>query len=37
MKKTALLLFGLLTAGVALADNHWVGTWGYSPTISGIA
>ena len=33
MKKTALLLLGLLTAGVALADNHWVGTWGTAPQL----
>ena len=33
MKKTALILAGLLTAGVVLAQNHWVGTWGTAPQL----
>ena len=33
MKKTVLFLVCLLTAGVALADNHWVGTWGTAPQL----
>ena len=33
MKKTAFILACLLTAGVACADNHWVGTWGTAPQL----
>ena len=34
MKKIAILLSCLLTAGVALAgDGHWVGTWGTAPQL----
>ena len=33
MKKTVLFLVCLFTAGVALADNHWVGTWGTAPQL----
>ena len=33
MKKTALMMICLLTAGIALADNHWVGTWGTAPQL----
>ena len=33
MKKKALILACLLTAGVAWADNHWVGTWGTAPQL----
>ena len=33
MKRTAFLLACLLTTGVALADGHWVGTWGTAPQL----
>ena len=33
MKKTALLLIGLLAAGITMANNHWVGTWGTAPQL----
>ena len=33
MKKTALILACLMTAGVALAKGHWVGTWGTAPQL----
>ena len=31
--KTALLLLFAGMAGVAQADNHWVGTWGTAPQL----
>ena len=31
MKKIVWMLFCLLTAGIAMAQNHWVGTWGTAP------
>lgn len=31
MKKIVWMLFCLLTAGVAMAQSHWVGTWGTAP------
>ena len=33
MKKTALLLIGLLMAGFTMAKGHWVGTWGTAPQL----
>ena len=33
MKKIALLFACLLSAGVALAGGHWVGTWGTAPQL----
>ena len=33
MKKTVLILACLLMAGIASADNHWVGTWGTAPQL----
>ena len=33
MKRTALILACLMTAGVALAKGHWVGTWGTAPQL----
>ena len=33
MKRTALLFACLLTAGIALARGHWVGTWGTAPQL----
>ena len=33
MKRTALLFACLLTAGIALASGHWVGTWGTAPQL----
>jgi lysophospholipase L1-like esterase len=33
MKRTALLFACLLTAGIALAGSHWVGTWGTAPQL----
>lgn len=33
MKRTALILTCLLTAGVAMGGNHWVGTWGTAPQL----
>ena len=33
MKKTVLMMVCLLTTAVALADNHWVGTWGTAPQL----
>ena len=33
MKRTALLFACLLTAGIALAGGHWVGTWGTAPQL----
>lgn len=33
MKRTALILACLMTAGVALAKDHWVGTWGTAPQL----
>ena len=33
MKKTALILACLMTVGVALAQKHWVGTWGTAPQL----
>ena len=33
MKKFALIIASLLTAGAALADGHWVGTWGTAPQL----
>jgi len=31
MKRTAFILACLMTAGIALAKCHWVGTWGTAP------
>ena len=33
MKKTVLLFACLLTAGIAMAKGHWVGTWGTAPQL----
>ena len=33
MKKIALIFACLLSAGVALAGGHWVGTWGTAPQL----
>ena len=33
MRRVALLFSCLLTAGIALADGHWVGTWGTAPQL----
>lgn len=33
MKKIALVFAWLLTGGVALAQGHWVGTWGTAPQL----
>ena len=33
MKKTVLMLTCLLTAGVTMAQSHWVGTWGTAPQL----
>ena len=33
MKKTILFFACLLTAGVTLANTHWVGTWGTAPQL----
>ena len=33
MKKTALILVCLLTGGIVMAQNHWVGTWGTAPQL----
>ena len=33
MKKVFLLFACLLTAGIALAGGHWVGTWGTAPQL----
>ena len=33
MKKTVWMLVCLLTAGVAMAQKHWVGTWGTAPQL----
>lgn len=33
MKKTAFLMACLLTAATAMADSHWVGTWGTAPQL----
>lgn len=33
MKRTALILACLMTAGFALAKGHWVGTWGTAPQL----
>ena len=33
MRRIVLLFSCLLTAGVALADGHWVGTWGTAPQL----
>ena len=32
-KRTSLLFVCLLTAGIALAKGHWVGTWGTAPQL----
>ena len=32
-KRIALMLICLLTAGMALAKGHWVGTWGTAPQL----
>lgn len=32
-KRTSLLFACLLTAGIALAKDHWVGTWGTAPQL----
>lgn len=32
-KRTSLLFACLLTAGIALAKGHWVGTWGTAPQL----
>ena len=32
-KRTTLLFACLLTAGIALAKGHWVGTWGTAPQL----
>ena len=32
-KRTTLLFACLLTAGIALAKDHWVGTWGTAPQL----
>ena len=33
MKKVALVFACLLTGGMALAQSHWVGTWGTAPQL----
>lgn len=33
MKRIAFVLVSLLTAGIALAGGHWVGTWGTAPQL----
>ena len=33
IKKTALVVIGLLMAGVVMAKGHWVGTWGTAPQL----
>ena len=33
MRRIVLLFSCLLTAGIALADGHWVGTWGTAPQL----
>lgn len=33
MKKIALIFACLLSAGIALASGHWVGTWGTAPQL----
>ena len=33
MKRTVLMITCLLTAGIALAKGHWVGTWGTAPQL----
>ena len=33
MKKTVLILAGLLMTGMAMAQSHWVGTWGTAPQL----
>ena len=33
MKKTVLIFVCLLSAGIALAGGHWVGTWGTAPQL----
>ena len=33
MKKTAFVIACLLSAAAALADSHWVGTWGTAPQL----
>ncbi len=33
MKRITFLLACLLTTGIALADGHWVGTWGTAPQL----
>lgn len=33
MKKTAFVIACLLSAAAALADGHWVGTWGTAPQL----
>ena len=33
MRRIAFMLGCLLTAGVAMADGHWVGTWGTAPQL----
>ena len=33
MKRTAFILACLMMAGVALAQKHWVGTWGTAPQL----
>ena len=33
MKKIAMMLVCLLSAGMAMADGHWVGTWGTAPQL----
>jgi lysophospholipase L1-like esterase len=33
MKKIVMMLACLLTAGFAMADDHWVGTWGTAPQL----
>ena len=33
MKRTAFILACLMTAGIALAKGHWVGTWGTAPQL----
>lgn len=33
MKRAALMIVSLLTAAAAIADGHWVGTWGTAPQL----
>ena len=33
MKRTVLILACMFMAGIACADNHWVGTWGTAPQL----